>query len=361
MKKKCTDIFFLSVLILFTSCSGKSGDKNIESESLISGRFTIVYSGNVGGKIEPCGCRPPLGGLAKRATVINQIRSEAKDILVLDSGALFFSGLHLYPPNDYILKLYARTIRDISSGMGLDALNVSAFDLADSPDSLLAFANAMPSKFLSANIVWKGTENLIFEPNTSFTVGKFRIGVFGLIAQKSFGMNIFTDDAPVSVLDPVETARKEVAKLKEKSDIVIALAYMDIKNVKALIAEVPGINIIVLSHTNPHRPTSDHNIFNPMLVNNTIIVRCPDGGRVLGRLDIDVINGSTEFANKETDVVLKPVALREKEGIFEKSNFLNTFIDLVGDIEDDQSIKELVEKAKKIEQAYKDSMGLNKI
>ena len=31
MKKTCTYIMFLSVLILFTSCSGESGDKNIES------------------------------------------------------------------------------------------------------------------------------------------------------------------------------------------------------------------------------------------------------------------------------------------------------------------------------------------
>src|SRR5437868_1732239 len=52
--------------------------------------ITLLYSSNLGGNYEQCGCPVhPLGGVGRRATVIDRARGEADAALVLDAGDLF--------------------------------------------------------------------------------------------------------------------------------------------------------------------------------------------------------------------------------------------------------------------------------
>ena len=67
---------FFALSLLFLSCSKNSEVKIVE--------IAIVYSGNIGGKSTPCGCEPPIGGFARRSTVINAIRGEYDNVLVID-------------------------------------------------------------------------------------------------------------------------------------------------------------------------------------------------------------------------------------------------------------------------------------
>src|SRR4029079_15250117 len=53
-------------------------------------QITLLYTSNGDGDYEQCGCPvPPLGGLARRATVIARARADADAALVLDAGDLF--------------------------------------------------------------------------------------------------------------------------------------------------------------------------------------------------------------------------------------------------------------------------------
>src|SRR5262245_25114753 len=53
-------------------------------------QITLLYSSNLDGDYEQCGCPVhPLGGVARRATIIDRARSEADAALVLDAGDLF--------------------------------------------------------------------------------------------------------------------------------------------------------------------------------------------------------------------------------------------------------------------------------
>src|SRR5690348_4439749 len=49
-------------------------------------QIALLYSSNLGGDYEQCGCPVhPLGGVARRATVIDRARDEADAVLVLDA------------------------------------------------------------------------------------------------------------------------------------------------------------------------------------------------------------------------------------------------------------------------------------
>lgn len=359
MNKPFTGMIFLLLFILSLSCSGENKEKQTGGQTLKSGKITIVYTGNVGGKINPCGCRIPMGGLARRATVIDNIRKEAQNILVLDSGALLYPSFFMYPPYDFTSRILSHLITEVVNDIGINALNVASYDIANSPDSLLTFDREFPSVWLSANIVWKNSGELVFRPDTTFTVGDFRVGVFGFMDQKSIGVDIFDEKAPVRVLDPVETVKNEVSKLKKDNDLVIALAYMDFEKVKNLVEGISGLNVVIASHTREHSPSSDHNVFQPGLVNNTIIVRCPDGGRVVGRLDLNIANGLTEFIDSEKYVDLRPVSVREKEEPSRQSTYTNTFIDLDPGVAYNPAVKEKIDIFSARVLAYTDSLGLD--
>jgi hypothetical protein len=69
--------------------------------------LTIIYSGNLDGELEPCGCSDEgnFGGIKRRATMLDRLRSENPALITLSAGGLISSE----GPNDrlkaeYILK-----------------------------------------------------------------------------------------------------------------------------------------------------------------------------------------------------------------------------------------------------------------
>ncbi|MCE5249986.1 hypothetical protein LLG96_07170, partial [bacterium] len=158
----------------------------------------------------------------------------------------------------------------------------------------------------------------------------------------SMGIPFLNERDTINILDPAETARKEIAKLKsEGAELVIALVYMDKENVEKLVQQVPGINLLIYGHTREHNPSSDHIHFLPYKVNETIIARCPDGGRVIGVMKLDIWNGSLTFLNGVENVDLRPEAVKEKENPKDRQSvFTNEFVDLGPTIQRDKAIQD---------------------
>ena len=146
----------------------------------------------------------------------------------------------------------------------------------------------------------------------------------------------------MDILDPVETAKNEVKKLKaEGVDLIVALMYMNKDNVENLVRSVPGINLVIYGHTNEHNPGSDPTFFVPYKVNDTVMARCPDGGRVVGIMKLEMWNGSTDFTNGVKYMDLRPESVKEAVDIKDrKSNFTNVFINLDPSIARDREIQD---------------------
>ena len=348
----------LSIIILVVCSCGEKGDDGKNTPSGKTGTFSIIYSGNVGGKMNPCGCRIPLGGFARRTTAIQTLRNEIDNMLILDSGAMLYPHFYLYPPYDELAKMTAHIIADVSYKSGIDAQNVSSYDVVNTADTLLYFDKKYPSKWLSANIVRRGTTDLVFEPDTVYDVGNFKVGVFGFMDKQSQAIDIFNDESPLDVLDPVETVRKEVEKLKNSCDFIVALAYMDLPEVRNVVSQVPGLNVVIVSHTREHTPSSDHHKFQPLMEANTILLRCPDGGRVLGRLDLSIARGSLEFIDAAGYMDLRPASVREKDPDPLQSTYKHEFIDLGPDIERNRPIQDEINAFTEMVKAYTDKLGI---
>jgi len=87
--------------------------------------LSILYSGNLNGELEPCGCSEEsnLGGILRRATVIDRLRAERPGLVAISNGGLLdWTTTTDTIKNRFILKGFAR--------LGYDAVGVQWQDLA---------------------------------------------------------------------------------------------------------------------------------------------------------------------------------------------------------------------------------------
>jgi 2',3'-cyclic-nucleotide 2'-phosphodiesterase / 3'-nucleotidase len=146
----------------------------------------------------------------------------------------------------------------IMNALGYHAMTVGAreydfgFKLLRSVEEMAQFP------FLSANTVFASTGKGVFTPYVKVAMGGLQVAILGLTAA-----SVLTDPAnllDIKFLDPVETARTLVPKLreKEKADLVIVVVHGALGKgpcapagsnpVRCLAEQVPGIDLILVGN-----------------------------------------------------------------------------------------------------------------
>jgi len=83
---------------------------NLLCTSIYAQPLTIIYSGNLDGEIEPCGCsvEGDFGGIKRHASILDQQRTQRPESVVLSSGGLITSRRVIDRiKSEYILKGFA--------------------------------------------------------------------------------------------------------------------------------------------------------------------------------------------------------------------------------------------------------------
>lgn len=89
--------------------------------------LTLVYSGNLDGELEPCGCSEGgnKGGIKRRVQKVDELRAEEPNLLLISAGGLLISEM----PQD---KLKSEYILKGLEALDYDAIGVQWKDLARS-------------------------------------------------------------------------------------------------------------------------------------------------------------------------------------------------------------------------------------
>ncbi|KAF0193267.1 MAG: 5'-nucleotidase [Gammaproteobacteria bacterium] len=118
------------VVLALLLCALASG--SAVGEGVPSGRtLTLLYSGNLDGELEPCGCtlEGDFGGILRRATKIDQLRSEKPSLVAVDSGGLLVTGFASdLLKSEFILKGF--------DALGYDAVGIQWNDIGFGLDLL---------------------------------------------------------------------------------------------------------------------------------------------------------------------------------------------------------------------------------
>jgi Cytochrome c554 and c-prime len=93
--------------------------------SIYAEPLTVIYSGNLDGELEPCGCtvEGDFGGIKRRASILDPLRDQQPEPVVLSSGGLITSQQVIGRiKSEYILKGFA--------ALGYDAIGLQWQDLS---------------------------------------------------------------------------------------------------------------------------------------------------------------------------------------------------------------------------------------
>lgn len=277
-------------------------------EGPASGRITLLHTNDTHSRIEPFGpgngAISGLGGMARRATLVKQLRQQLGPVLLLDAGDTF-QGTPYF--NRYKGCLDYQLMRMVGYDAG--TLGNHDFDngvgmLVEAMESMEQLKHANPPfAFVNCNFDCKGAPALgkrvrpyLIREFPGIKVGITGVGVAfaGLVAPKNHEGIDWRD--PYASLKPVVKRLREV----EKVDLVVVLSHLgynlngtapdDLRMPRA----VAGIDAIIggHSHTFLEAPTRV-----PQAQGETLVFQVGFGGVNLGRMDFAVTRGSVRAAS----------------------------------------------------------------
>jgi len=251
-------------------------------------QITILHTNDVHSHIDPFGPEDGRnankGGVARRAYLVESIRKENPNTLLLDAGDIFQGTPYFnYYGGELEFKLM--------SMLKYDAATIGNHDFDNGIDGLYAQLPHAKFDFLSSNYDFSNTVmNTHVKPYKVFTKENIKIGVFGLGIELDglVDKNMYKETV---YLDPIEIAQdmSRILKEEEKCDLIICLSHLGynydhekIDDLK-LAAKTKDIDLIIGGHTHTFlkKPTITKNVEGKnMLVNQ---VGCY--GLILGRID----------------------------------------------------------------------------
>ena len=251
--------------------------------------ITILHTNDVHSHIEPFPSNDPkyanLGGAARRMNIIQNVRKENPNTLLLDAGDIF-QGTPYF--NFYGGELEFK----LMSMMGYDAATIGNHDFDNGIGGLAAQMPNASFELLSANYDFSNTiMDGLTKPYKVFVKDGVRIGVFGVGIQLSGLVNKIMYEE-TTYLDPIELTTDTVDALrnKEQCDIVICLSHLGYSynsdnkiSDLTLAAQTAGIDLIIGGHTHTflEKPTIVQNKNEKFVLVNQV----GWGGINLGRID----------------------------------------------------------------------------
>lgn len=252
--------------------------------------LTILHTNDVHSYIDPFPAdhprNPNMGGVSKRATLIEKIRAENPNVLLLDAGDIFQGTPYFnYYGGELEFKLM--------SMMKYDASTIGNHDFDNGLEGIVAQMPHASFEFISSNYDFKNTPmDGYVKPYRIFNKKGIKVGVFGLgielaglVDKKNYKETIYNN--------PIETAQEMVKILKQenKCDLIICLSHLGYKyNTEPdkicdlkLAALTKDIDLIIGGHTHTFldKPTIVKNLEQKEVLVNQ--VGCY--GINLGRID----------------------------------------------------------------------------
>ena len=204
------------------------GLSNIGINTIISPetkKITILHTNDVHSHIDPFPADHPrnanMGGAARRAALIESIRKEEENVLLLDAGDIFQGTPYFnYYGGELEFKLM--------SMMQYDLATMGNHDFDNGIDGFYSQLPHAEFEFVSANYDFKNTVlNEIVKPYKIFNKDGIKIGIFGLgveldglVDKKLYKETVYNN--------PIEVAQDMTKILKEeqKCDLVICLYHL---------------------------------------------------------------------------------------------------------------------------------------
>lgn len=221
-----------------------------------------------------------MGGLDRCATVINSIRAERPDALLLDGGDTWQGSYTAQMTN-------GQDMVNVMNALGVDAMT-SHWEFTLGIDRVTEIVDELPFPFLGANIFDTEWDERAYEPYQMFERNGVKIAVIGqafpympianpgwMFPGLSFGVR------EENMAEVVEEVRAEGA------ECVVLLSHNGFDVDRKLAGRVQGIDVILTGHTHDALPE-------PVMVGKTALIASGSNGKFVSRIDLDVREGEVK-------------------------------------------------------------------
>ncbi|MCJ8290503.1 MAG: metallophosphoesterase [Crocinitomicaceae bacterium] len=273
------------------------------SEVKAKNKLTILHTNDTHSNIDPFpenhARYPGKGGVARRYEIIQKIRSEEENVLLLDAGDIF-QGTPYFNKFGGILEMKLMT------KLGYDVATMGNHDFDGGMDGFVKAQEFADFPFVCSNYEFGNTpidghtEDYKIIKKGGVKIGIFGLGVElkGLVPDDKYGETVY--------LDPIEVANDRAAKLKKKGcDLIICLSHLgyeygsDKISDRVLAKKTSGIHLIIGGHTHTflEKPTEELNTNGETVLVNQV----GWAGVQLGRIDFEF--DTHRFSRKDVLIV----------------------------------------------------------
>ncbi|KUF09282.1 thiosulfohydrolase SoxB [Pseudoponticoccus marisrubri] len=220
-----------------------------------------------------------VGGMDRVATVVNAIRADRPDALLLDGGDTWHGSMTCY-------KTAGQDMVNVMNALKPDAMTFH-WEFTLGSDRVAELVEGLPYAALGQNIFdaeWDEPAEL-FKPYQFFERGGVKIAVIGqafpympianprwMFPEYSFGIR---DENMQAMVDEVRA---------QGAELVVCLSHNGFDVDKKMASRVTGIDVILTGHTHDALPE-------PVLIGDTILIASGSNGKFVSRVDLDVRNG----------------------------------------------------------------------
>ncbi len=222
-----------------------------------------------------------MGGMDRVATVVNAIRAERPEALILDGGDTWQGSLTA-------LRTNGQDMVNVMNALGVEAMT-SHWEFTLGIDRVTEIVdNELNFPFLGANIFDAEWDEPAYEPYKMFERNGVNIAVIGqafpympianpgwMFPNLSFGIR---EERMAEVVEEVRA---------NGADCVVLLSHNGFDVDRKMASRVPGIDVILTGHTHDALPE-------PVIVGKTLVIASGSHGKFITRLDLDVRDGEVK-------------------------------------------------------------------
>ncbi|GJL69680.1 MAG: bifunctional metallophosphatase/5'-nucleotidase [Nitrospirales bacterium] len=251
-----------------------------------------------------------VGGLARRATIVEELRREGVPVLMVDSGDILIGTA---------LSSWFRGEPDIRA-MNLiryDAMVAGNHDFDYGIDHLRTLVELADFPILCTNL---RSKRFVLPCRRSVVtrLGNVSVGIVGIVGNSNFPDTFNRDVAKtLSLMDPIASLQMEALRLRAEAqvDLVIALTHQDSNEDLKILETVEGVDVLIGGHTEGFDGLYAPGLMEPVVSvtrPRSVYVKTHRQGRTVGRLDLTIEEGSVTQARSRNIPVTVAVPVDPK-------------------------------------------------